>query len=117
MYALELWLALSWALEQWKFPRPLYIAIYVLTLLVRRIASFVVFTSHDNAESCRNDEIRTRIVFMFTALGVGAFAGVYTALPAYIILMKALDTPGLSLGAYMECESVALWQKAVAVLP
>ena len=50
-------------------------------------------------------------------LATGAFGGVFVAMPAFIIMLTAEEEPGAGLREYMQCESVAWWQKMVAVLP
>ena len=50
-------------------------------------------------------------------VGMGAFGGVFVAAPAFVIMLTAARQPGMGLSDYLRCESVAWWQKMVAVLP
>jgi hypothetical protein len=50
-------------------------------------------------------------------VGLGAFGGVFVALPAFVMMLNAEEQPGVGLGEYLRCEGVAWWQKMVAVLP
>lgn len=51
---------------------------------------------------------------------MGAFAGVFLAAPAFAVMMTAEQqnqSGRLSLGDYLSCNTVAVWQKFVAIFP
>lgn len=57
---------------------------------------------------------------------MGAFAGVFLAAPAFAVMMTAeqstltsggFSTPETGQDSYLSCESVAGWQKFVAIFP
>ena len=87
---------------------PYIVVIYALFLLFWTYTSLIFATPHDEARSVDS---------FFGGLVMGVFGGIFTATPAFVILLGAQNKPGSSLEAYMKCEPVALWQKAVSVLP
>ncbi|KAK5728287.1 hypothetical protein LTR15_001422 [Elasticomyces elasticus] len=91
--------------------KPVIDVVYVLAMLVWTYGSLIFATPHDEARSVNS------VGAFLAGLATGAFGGFFTAAPAYVVLQKAQDAPGLDLGAYLKCEPVALWQKVVAILP
>ncbi|KAK5737680.1 hypothetical protein LTR17_006542 [Elasticomyces elasticus] len=87
------------------------IALYVFLMLVGTYVSLGFTTPRDKARSVHNMQ------FFLAGLAMGMFGGIFRAAPAFSVLRMAQNTPGIGLGDYLKCESVALWQKVVAVLP
>lgn len=50
-------------------------------------------------------------------LAMGAFGGLFVAMPALFMMLTAEEQAGVGLGDYLQCEGVAWWQKMVAILP
>ncbi|KAK3644013.1 hypothetical protein LTR56_009865 [Elasticomyces elasticus] len=87
------------------------IVIYILSMVLWTFGSFIFATPHDEARSVNG------VGSFLAGLAMGAFGGLLTAAPAYAVLKKAQDTPGINLADYLKCEPLALWQKMVAILP
>jgi hypothetical protein len=91
--------------------KPFAIVVYVLFMLVWNYVSLVFATPYDGARSMNS------LGAFLGGLAMGAFGGLFVAAPAFTLLHSAQDTPGSSLDIYLRCESVALWQKLIAVVP
>ncbi|KAL9114631.1 MAG: hypothetical protein Q9227_001309 [Pyrenula ochraceoflavens] len=84
---------------------------YTLFTVIWAVCSYVSGRPTDAAES--NDTILKKIGGFF----MGCFVGIFVATPAYIVLRTAANSPGVDLQTYLRCESVALWQKFIAIFP
>lgn len=81
-------------------------------------AGFSYFRPHDDTATLG---WRERCAGFF----VGLLTGLFIATPAWMAYASVLvlgsrhkeSQEGLALGEYLRCESVALWQRVVAVLP
>lgn len=91
--------------------KPSIIVIYVLFMLFGTFVSLSFAISLDEARSVNSLDA------FCGGLAMGAFGGLFVAAPAFILLYNTQDTPGSSLEIYLRCESVALWQKLIAVVP
>jgi hypothetical protein len=59
----------------------------------------------------------TKWMSLLGGSAMGAFGGVFVALPAFLIMLTAEKQPGVGLSEYLQCEGVAWWRKMVAILP
>lgn len=53
----------------------------------------------------------------FAGLAIGCLSSCFLAAPAFIIFKIAPSSPGVSLGEYVKCDSIAIWKKLVALSP
>lgn len=86
-------------------------AIYVLFTLAWTYGSLVFASPHDEAKDVSG------ITGILAGAAMGAFSGLFVAMPAFSVMLAAKKEPGMGLNDYLGCETVSWWQKMVAILP
>lgn len=87
------------------------VAIYIPFTLVFTLMSFGSTSPHDEANDVGG------IGGTLAGAAMGTFAGLFVAMPAFVVMLVAKKQPGMGLSEYLGCETVSWWQKMVAILP
>ena len=88
-----------------------FIPAYIIFSIIWMFGSFILFPPFDGGMSPHS------IPLFVAGLAMGVFGGFITSTPAFGAMMSAPTTPGTTLGGYLKCESVSVWEKFVAIFP
>ncbi|KAK4459847.1 hypothetical protein QBC42DRAFT_348501 [Cladorrhinum samala] len=87
------------------------VALYFLIMVFWTKLAFVFASPHDEPYSAGKGG------GVLAGFAMGCFGGIFVAAPAFAMMMASADKPGLAIGGYIGCESVAWWEKATAIMP